>query len=88
MRSELDRWLKEVGARKVIVAFDDEDKSGKPLHQRFDALIAARVLTIQLATTLHVDARICILPREWRDEHGKADFDGALVKLSQTDGPA
>jgi DNA translocase FtsK/SpoIIIE-like protein len=79
MRMELDRWLKEVGARKVIVGFDDEDNSSKPMHKRFDALIAARVLAIQLSTTLHVDARVCILPKEWRNEHGKADWDGALV---------
>ena len=83
MRAELDRWLKDVGARKVIVAFDDEDNSGKPMHKRFDAVIAARVLAIQLATTLHVVARVCILPKEWRNEHGKADWDGALAKFAQ-----
>ena len=36
-RSELDDWLRAVECRKVIVAFDDEDKSGKPLRQRLDA---------------------------------------------------
>ena len=82
MRMDLERWLKEVGARRVIVAFDDEDKSDKPLRQRFDAQRDARVLAVELSQILHVEARVCVLPREWRNAHGKADWDGALVKVT------
>ena len=81
MRMDLERWLLEVGARRVIVAFDDEDKSDKPLRQRFDAQRDARVLAIELSQLLHVEARVCVLPRAWRNPRGKADWDGALVKL-------
>ena len=76
---DLERWLVEVGARRVIVAFDDEDKSDKPLRQRFDAQRDARVLAIELSQILHVDARVCVLPRDWRNARGKADWDGALA---------
>ena len=79
MRMDLERWLVEVGARRVIVAFDDEDKSDKPLRQRFDAQRDARVLAIELSQILHVDARVCVLPRDWRNARGKADWDGALA---------
>ena len=81
MRRDLERWLKEVGARRVLVAFDDEDKSDKPMRQRFDAQRDARVLAVSLAKELHVEARVCMLPREWRNAHGKADWDGALVRI-------
>ena len=79
MRMDLERWIKEVGARRVIVAFDDEDKSDKPLRQRFDAMRDARVLAIELSQILHVEARVCVLPREWRNTRGKSDWDGALA---------
>jgi hypothetical protein len=81
MRMDLERWLSDVGARRVIVAFDDEDKSDKPMRQRFDAQRDARVLATELSQILHVDARVCVLPREWRNARGKADWDGALVKI-------
>lgn len=83
MRMDLERWLKDVGCRRVLVAFDDEDKSDKPIRRRFDAQICARFLAMELSKNLHVEARVCVLPREWRNAHGKADWDGALVKLIQ-----
>lgn len=82
MRMDLERWLVDVGARRVIVAFDDEDKSDKPMRQRFDAQRDARVLAIELSKQLHIDTRVCVLPPEWRNARGKADWDGALVKLT------
>lgn len=84
MMMDLERWLGDVGARRIIVAFDDEDKSDKPMRQRFDAQRDARVLAIQLSKNLHAEARVCVLPREWRNASGKADWDGALVKILST----
>lgn len=81
MRMDLERWLADVGARRVLVAFDDEDKSDKPMRQRFDAQRDARVLATELSQLLHLDARVCVLPTAWRNSRGKADWDGALVKI-------
>ena len=80
-RSELDDWLRAVECRKVIVAFDDEDKSGKPLRQRLDAVKYARYLACDLAKKLHVTGLFLQLPKEWRNAKGKADWDGAAVQL-------
>ena len=81
LRSELDAWLQAVQCRQVIVAFDDQDKSGKPMRERHEALIWARYLACDLVRTRHVRAKVLVLPKEWRDEKGKADWDGALAKL-------
>ena len=85
MRDELERWLQAVkmpGRKlRVIVAFDDEDKSNKPLKQRFDAQIMARVLAIKLAESIHAEALVCTLPKAWRNARGKADWDGALAMM-------
>ena len=81
MRAELEDWLLEVGCRRVIVAFDDEDKSDKPLRQRLDAQKYARYLAMDLARKLHVTGLVCTLPRDWRNARGKADWDGALAEI-------
>jgi len=80
-RADLEEWLQAVGCRRVIVAFDDEDKSGKPLAQRFDAKKYERYLAQDLATKLHLTGLVANWPPEWRNAKGKADWDGALVKL-------
>ncbi|MGN6555251.1 MAG: toprim domain-containing protein [Verrucomicrobiota bacterium] len=88
IREELDTWLREVNCRRVIVAYDNEEKgdpkleSYKPdMRKRFDAQIWARTLATDLALKLHIRGEVCVLPMEWRNEKGKADWDGALVKL-------
>lgn len=81
MREELDEWLREVKCKKIYVAFDDEDNSSRPLRQRFDAQIYARFLAVDLSRKLHVTAVVVSLPKEWRNEKKKADWDGALAKL-------
>ena len=81
MRDELEEWLRDVGCKRVIVAFDDEDKSDKPLRQRFDAQIYARVLATHLGRALGIVGLVCPLPKEWRNSKGKADWDGALAQL-------
>jgi hypothetical protein len=80
-RCELEDWLLAVGCHRVIVAFDDEDKSGQPLRQRFDALKYAHYLAIDLARKLQLTGLVASLPHEWRNAKGKADWDGAMVKL-------
>jgi hypothetical protein len=90
LREELDGWLQAVRCRQVIVAFDDEEKGDPALpgyqpdkRKRHDAQIWARYLATDLAQKLHVRGEVCVLPREWRNETGKADWDGALQKLTK-----
>jgi hypothetical protein len=81
VRGELDIWLKMVKCREVIVAFDSEDKSEKPLKERHASVIWAQYLATDLQYRLHVRTRVCILPAHWRNEKGKADWDGALAMI-------
>jgi hypothetical protein len=81
LRAELDAWLQAVQCRLVVVAFDDQDKTGRPMRERHEALIWARFLACDLARTLHIKAKVLVLPTEWRDEKGKADWDGALAGM-------
>lgn len=81
LRADLETWLEAVGCRKVIVAFDDEDKSNKPMRLRHDAVKYARYLAIDLANKLHLRGTYAVLPQEWRNAKGKADWDGALAGL-------
>ncbi len=78
-RAELDEWLRAVDCQKVIVAFDDEDKSHKPLRGRHDSTIWARYLATSLSLELKIPALYLPLPKAWR-VNGKADWDGAAVK--------
>lgn len=91
IREELDQWLRDVRCRVVKVAYDNEDKSNPDLasfktdrRKRFDAEICARVLASDIANKLHIRGEVCRLPDSWRNEKGKADWDGALVKITQT----
>jgi len=90
IREELDQWLRDVRCRVVKVAYDNEDKSNPELEsfksdrrKRFDAEICARVLATDIANKLHIRGEVCRLPDAWRNEKGKADWDGALVKITQ-----
>ncbi|MDE2099460.1 MAG: hypothetical protein KGL39_19570 [Patescibacteria group bacterium] len=83
LRAELDAWLQAVQCRQVVVAFDDQDKSGRPMRERHEALIWARFLACDLARSLHIKAKVLVLPTEWRDDKGKADWDGALAGMLQ-----
>ena len=66
--------------RRVAVVYDNELKTNPDKTKRHDAEIRARHLAILLGLAGH-DARVGRLPDEWRDEKGKADWDGALVRL-------
>ena len=83
LRLELEAWLEQVGCNRVIVAFDDQDNTSKPMRDRHAANIWARVLSHDLSRQLHIVGLTSILPRDWRDDKGKADFDGALAQFRQ-----
>ena len=87
MREELDHWLRAVRCRRVIVAYDhelkDDPKSERyqpDVRKRHDAQIWSRYLATDLHQKLHITGEVCILPNQWMTD-GKADWDGALVKL-------
>jgi hypothetical protein len=79
-RAELEDWLRAVDCQRVIVAFDDEDKSHKPMRQAHDSQIYGRYLATSLNLELKIPALWLPLPKSWR-VNGKADWDGGLVKL-------
>ena len=81
LRCDLEVWLQSVQCRLVVVAFDDQDKTGRPMRERYEALIWARFLASSLAQKLHVRAKVLVLPTGWRDDKGKADWDGALAGM-------
>jgi hypothetical protein len=87
---ELKEWLRnDCAPEKLIVAFDSEEKGDPKLpgfkpdkRRRFDSEVWARYLAIKLEQSFCA-ARVCNLPKEWRDENGKADWDGALSGMLQ-----
>lgn len=75
--------------RPVAVVFDNEDKGtpGLPGYKpekwkRHDSEIWARYLEQRLLRE-GFPARVGYLPDGWRDEKGKADWDGALAMLAE-----
>ena len=96
LMGDVEDWLETIGVRQVVVGYDNEEKGDEKLpgyqrekHRRFDAHVWARYLARQLSRQGY-EGKVCVLPDEWRDEKGKADFDGylsTLVKrLGATDG--
>ena len=84
---EVEDWLESRGIRQVVVVYDNEDKADERLpgyqpekHRRFDAPIWARYLARQLSRQGY-DGKAGRLPDEWRDDQGKADWDGYLAVL-------
>ncbi len=93
---DVEEWLENLGVRQVVVGYDNENKGDEKLsgyqpekHRRFDAQIWARYLARQLSK-LGYEGKVCALPDNWRDEKGKADWDGRLAavvaKLGMVDG--
>ena len=92
MHSEIVDWLDETfkglaRSPQVVVCYDNEEKADPKLAsfkreewKRYEAEVWARLLAKRLAAE-GFDARVAHLPVEWRDEKGKADWDGALRKL-------
>jgi len=89
-RAVLEDWIRSTNCGRIIVAFDHEQKGDSTLasyepnpDRRYDTYIYARYLAVDLARTLHLQARVCVLPDSWMNAGGKADFDGALAALIQ-----
>lgn len=90
-REILEDWLRVVGCRHAIVAFDYEVKSDPEKfpeafeaerRDRYQTQIYARYLAVQLQKKLPLRASTCVLPAEWLNAKGKADWDGALADLT------
>jgi hypothetical protein len=87
----LKEWLRwHCAAERIVVAFDNQEKGDPRLpgfkpdkRKRFDADIWARYLGTILEQQFCA-TRICRLPDEWRDENGKADWDGQAARFMQS----
>lgn len=87
IQEELLAWLKAVRPERIIVAYDNEEKADKRLPsykpdpaKRHQTQIWARFLA-ELLKSKGFNAFVTWLPTEWRDEKGKADWDGCLARL-------
>jgi hypothetical protein len=85
---DIEMWLDESSCRKVVVAYDNEEKGDPNLpgfkaerHRRFDSEIWARYLCHRLLTR-GFEGRVGHLPNGLRDEKGKADWDGVMALLA------
>jgi hypothetical protein len=88
-REVLEDWLRRIGCRNAIIGFDSEEKTNPAFpgyksdrKKAFDVEIWARFLATDLHNKLHIRGEVCVLPREWRNEKGKADWDGELAKYA------
>jgi hypothetical protein len=89
---DIEEWLEETGVRQVLIGYDREEKGDPklPAYQedswrRFDAQIWARYLARQLSKQGY-DGKVCVLPKEWQNKEGKADWDGRLADLCKAAG--
>lgn len=90
IENELIDYLEEVGPHEIVIVFDNEDKGDPSLkgynenfEQRFDSIIYARVLMEKLGKRFPIiNVKAGMLPDEWRDENGKADWDGVLARMA------
>ena len=89
VRQVLEDWLRIVQCRCVIVAFDNEEKGDPALEffkadwtKRHDATKWMRYLATDLARKLHIQGKVFVLPNDWRNKNGKADWDGAAAGLT------
>ena len=72
------KLLRDNKIREVVVVFDNEAKLDKPFHERFNAEIWARYTALVLGDH-GIKTFFGVLPDAWRDESGKADWDGRLA---------
>lgn len=90
IRDGLEEWLRTVNCRRVIVAYDFEEKGNPQFgdayqpeeRRRFDSQTWARYLATSLSKKLHIRGEVALLPWAWQ-ENGKADWDGALAQLGK-----
>lgn len=90
-REELDGWLRRVKCRCVKVIYDNEEKGNPKFaeafksdrRKRFDSQIWARYLATDIAQKLHIRGEVGMLPNEWQNNKGKADWDGAMAEFAR-----
>lgn len=89
--ADIEEWMETSSmaagrsTARVVVGYDNEEKGDPKLPgyqedewKRFDSQAWARYLARQLGKQGY-DGRVCVLPNEWRDDKGKADWDGVLA---------
>jgi hypothetical protein len=94
VRWPLVEWVRSVGARKVVVVFDSEEKGDQTLpgwkanpKKRYDAEAWSRFLAKWLSyqrsdeQETKIEGMVGTLPKAWRDGSGKADWDGVLARM-------
>lgn len=86
VQEEIRHWLMLTGMKRVIIAYDNEEKSDPnfPMYKedpakRYDTQVWALFLAKWLEKH-GFEGRVAWLPNEWRDEKGKADWDGVLAR--------
>ena len=93
VENELIDYLNDVNPTEVVIVFDNEEKGdpnlkgyNKDFEKRFDSIIYARVLAEKLEKWFPQKIiKVGNLPDEWRDENGKADWDGVLGRMATGD---
>jgi uncharacterized membrane protein YgcG len=86
MREEIVAWLHMVGAKEVIIAYDNEEKGSKEYPnsykedptKRYDTQVWALYLSRWLENH-GFEGKVAWLPNEWRDEKGKRIGTGCWV---------
>jgi hypothetical protein len=89
IENDLKDFLVDAGPRKVVVVFDSEEKSNPDLpgynqlfERRYDSDIYSLVLTERIKIWLPTaKVQMGMLPSDWRDDSGKADWDGVLSRM-------
>lgn len=92
VRQEMEEFLRMCGAEHVVVCFDNEEKGDrtKPGYKpdwrkRHDAEIWARYLAESLYASPDLNlktSRVGRIGDEWRDDEGKADWDGMMARMA------
>jgi hypothetical protein len=75
-------WLHQVWCRRVVVVYDNEVRTGS-INNITVVSVRARALCQKIAKRLRIAAETAVLPDAWRNEKGKADWDGAAAALLQ-----
>ena len=93
VREELTQFLRMTGAEHVVVVFDNEQKGDPKLagfkpdwRKRHDAEIWARYLAEDLYGSKELSlktSRVGRIGTEWRDDKGKADWDGMMATIAK-----
>lgn len=96
----LRQFIHRTGCKFATLAYDNEDKSHQFLPngarnpkyksqpwKRHDTMVFARLMGMDIAKELGLVVGTTLIPAEFRNAEGKADWDGILADLLR-DGPA